>query len=231
MQDSFEINATLRTDMGKGASRRLRRTNKVPAVIYGGKKDTQSIMLDHNEVILHLEQEAFYSHILGVKIDGKLEKAVLRDVQRHPSKPRIMHIDFLRVSETEKLRMNVPLHFTNEDIAIGVKEEGGVVSHLSTEVEVSCLAKDLPEYIEVDLTNLELGQSIHLSELIIPSGVELVELSHGEAHDQAIVNIHKPKKIIEEEPETAEAAPPEGEETPDAEGGKEGGKDEGGEAS
>ena len=112
MQDSFEINATLRTDMGKGASRRLRRTDKVPAVIYGGKKDPQSLMLEHNEMILHLEHEAFYSHVLGVKIDGKLEKAVLRDVQRHPSMPRVLHIDFMRVSETEKLRMNIPLSRT-----------------------------------------------------------------------------------------------------------------------
>ena len=226
MQDSFEINATLRTDMGKGASRRLRRTDKVPAVIYGGKKDPQSLMLEHNEVILHLEHESFYSHILGVKIDGKLEKAVLRDVQRHPSKPRVLHLDFMRVSETEKLRMNVPLHFMNGEDAIGVKQQGGVVSHLSSEVEVSCLAKDLPEYIEVDMSNLELGQSIHLSELKLPAGVELVELSHGEAHDQAIVNIHKAKKVVEEEPVAGEVAAPEVG-APDTEGAK----DEGGEAS
>ena len=223
MQESFEINATIRTDMGKGASRRLRRTDKVPAVIYGGKKDPQSLMLEHNEIILHLEHEAFYSHILGVKIDGKIEKAVLRDVQRHPSKLRVLHLDFLRVSETEKLRMNVPLHFINEEASIGVKQQGGVVSHLSTEVEVSCLAKDLPEYIEVDMSNLELGNSLHLSELKLPSGVELVELSHGEAHDQAIVNIHKAKKAIVEEEEGAPVAPA----TPDAAAGK----DEGGEAS
>jgi large subunit ribosomal protein L25 len=226
MQESFEINAELRTDKGKGASRRLRRTDNVPAIIYGGKEDPQSLTIKHNELILHLENEAFYSHVLGVNVGGKIEKAVLRDVQRHPSKPRILHVDFLRVSETEKLRMNIPLHFMNEDVAIGVKQQGGVVSHLSTEVEVSCLAKDLPEYIEVDLTNLELGHSIHLSELKLPSGVELVELSHGESHDQAIVNIHKAKKVVEEEPVVPEAAASDAEKS-DAEGGK----DEGGDAS
>lgn len=226
MQKSFEINAELRTDKGKGASRRLRRTDKVPAIIYGGKQDAQSITVDHTELMLHLEHEAFYSHILSVKVDGKAEKAILRDLQRHPSKPRVLHADFLRVSETEKLRMNVPLHFMNADISVGVKDEGGVVSHLSTEVEVSCLAKDLPEYIEVDLANLELGQAIHLSELKLPSGVELVELSHGEAHDQAIVNIHKAKKVVEEEPVAAEV-PAGDEKAPDDEGGKE----EGGDAS
>lgn len=226
MQESFEINAELRTDKGKGASRRLRRADKVPAIIYGGKKDPQSLSLKHNELMLHLDHEAFYSHILGVKIDGKTEKAVLRDVQRHPSKPRVLHVDFLRVSETEKLRMNVPLHFMNADISVGVKQEGGVVSHLSSEVEVNCLAKDLPEYIEVDLANLELGHSIHLSELKLPSGVELVELSYGEAHDQAIVNIHKAKKVVEEEPVAAEV-PAGDEKAPDAESTK----DEGGDAS
>ena len=222
MQDSFEINAELRTDKGKGASRRLRRTDKVPAIIYGAKQDAQSITVGHNELMLHLEQEAFYSHILSVKVGGKAEKAVLRDVQRHPSKPRILHVDFLRVSETEKLRMNVPLHFMNADIAIGVKQDGGVVSHLSSDVEVSCLAKDLPEYIEVDLANLELGQSVHLSELKLPSGVELVELSHGEAHDQAIVNIHKAKKIVEEEPVVAEVAASDTEKSDDESGKGEG---------
>lgn len=224
MQESFEINAELRTDKGKGASRRLRRTDKVPAIIYGGKEDPQSLTIKHNELLMHLEHEAFYSHILGVNVDGKTEKAVLRDVQRHPSKPRVLHVDFLRVSETEKLRMNVPLHFINEEASTGVKQQGGVVSHLNAEVEVSCLAKDLPEYIEVDLASLELGHSIHLSELKLPSGVELVELSHGDAHDQAIVNIHKAKKVVEEEPTTDEAASTDAEKASDAEGSK----DEGG---
>ena len=205
MIETFELDAQVRTDAGKGASRRLRREGRIPAIIYGGGKDPQPLSLLHKDIALHLEHEAFYSHILTIKVDGKPEKAVLRDVQRHPSKPVIMHVDFLRVSETEKITMHVPLHFINEESSVGVKQQGGSVSHHLVDVEVSCLAKDLPEYIEVDLQVLEAGQSLHLSDLKLPEGVTLVELAHGPEHDQVVVTINKPRGAAEEE----EAAPEE----------------------
>jgi len=206
MQETFELTAEVRTDKGKGASRRLRRMNMLPAIIYGGNKEPQPISLPHNELMLHLQHEAFYSHILTINLQGKAEKAVLRDLHRHPSKPIILHADFLRVKENEELRMHVPLHFLNEDTAVGVKQQGGIVSHLSTDVEVSCLAKDLPEYIEVDLANLAVGESIHLSELKLPAGVTLVELMHGPEHDQPVVSMHKPRGGGEAEAEPGEEA-------------------------
>ena len=184
MQETFELTAESRSDLGKGASRRLRRSNKVPAVIYGGGKDPESLTVAHNELMQHLEHEAFYSHILTIKVDGKNQKAVLRDVQRHPAKPVIMHVDFLRVSESESIRMSVPLHFLNEDTCVGVKMGGGLITHLVTQLEVQCKAKDLPEYIEVDMKDIDVGDSVHLSDLKIPTGVELMELIHG--HDLAV---------------------------------------------
>jgi large subunit ribosomal protein L25 len=198
---NYELNAEIRTDEGKGASRRLRRDDKIPAIIYGGNKDPQPITLAHKEVFHSLENEAFYSSILTVNLGGKQEKAVLKDLQRNPAKPRIMHMDLLRVSETEKLHMNVPLHFINEDIAPGVKE-GGLVSHLMNNLEITCLAKDLPEYLEVDLANVELGHSLHISDVVMPSGVESVALSHGPEHDLPVASINAPrvaKADVEEE--------------------------------
>lgn len=191
MQENFELNAELRTDLGKGASRRLRQSNRVPAIIYGGGKQPENLTIAHNELIQHLEHEAFYSHILKVKVDGKTQKAVLRDVQRHPSKALILHIDLLRVSEKESIRMNVPLHFKNEESCEGVKSGGGIITHLVTQVEVQCLAKDLPEYIEVDLLNVNVGESVHLSDIKLPEGVELIESAN--AHDLAVVNVLKPR--------------------------------------
>jgi large subunit ribosomal protein L25 len=198
---NYELNAEIRTDEGKGASRRLRRDDKIPAIIYGGNKDPQPITLAHKEVFHSLEHEAFYSSILTVNLGGKQEKAVLKDLQRNPAKPRILHMDLLRVSETEKLHMNVPLHFINEDIAPGVKE-GGLVSHLMNNLEITCLAKDLPEYLEVDLANVELGHSLHISDVLMPSGVESVALSHGPEHDLPVASINAPrvaKADVEEE--------------------------------
>lgn len=208
MKESFEINATVRTDMGKGASRRLRRTETVPAIIYGGDSDPQSISLTHNEIKHHLENEAFYSHVLTLNLEGKPEKVILRDLQRHPFKPVILHADFMRVDNKTQLTMNVPLHFINEENSIGVKQQGGLVAHLASDVEVACLASDLPEYLEVDLLNLELGESIHLSQIKMPKGVEVVALQHGEDHDLAIVSINKPRGISEED-EVAEETTPE----------------------
>ncbi len=212
MQESFELVAEVRTDKGKGASRRLRRMNKVPAVLYGGRKDPVALTLPHNELVQHLENEAFYSHILNVKVDGKSEKAVLRDVQRHPSDPIIMHIDLLRVDENASITMSVPLHFTNEEKCVGVKTGGGSITHLMTQVEVSCLARDLPEYIEVDLSTVEAGASVHLSEITLPKGVELVELAHG--HDLAVVSVLKPRgATADEEAAPSGEAPAAGEES------------------
>ena len=190
MAETFELNAETRSDKGKGASRRLRRTGVVPAILYGGGGEATALTLNHNELSLHLAHEAFYSHILTVKVDGKAEKAVLKAVQRHPAKPVILHIDLLRVSETEKIRMRVPLHFVGEDVAPGVKTAGGSVSHQRVDVEVFCLGKDLPEFIEVDLSAMELGDVLHLTDLKVPAGVELTELAHGADHDLPVVNIH-----------------------------------------
>jgi len=211
MSVTFELDAEVRTDTGKGASRRLRHTGKIPAIIYGGGKDPLSLTMDHSKLFHALENEAFYSHILTVNVDGKGEKVILRDLQRHPSKPTVMHADFQRISATEKMTMTVPLHFENEDIAIGVKDEGGMISHNATDVEVSCLASNLPEYLTVDVATLELGQSLHLSDITLPEGVELVQLNHD--HDLAIVTIHKPRAAAVEEDVVAEegAAAAEGE--------------------
>lgn len=193
----FVLNAVSRSDAGKGASRRLRHAGMVPAIIYGGEQEPTSISLEHREVIHRLSQEAFYSHILTVKLGGQEVKAVLKDVQRHPYKPVIMHLDLQRVSANEKLHMFVPLHFINEATAPGVKA-GGKVSHVMTSVEVTCLANDLPEFIEVDLVALQIGQSIHLSDLKLPKGVDLVELHHGEDHNLTVALIPAPRGGAEE---------------------------------
>jgi large subunit ribosomal protein L25 len=199
MSTDFELNASVRHDLGKGASRRLRRENKVPAVIYGGGTDPLSLVLEHNKVMHSLEREAFYSHILTINIDGKAEKAVLKDLQRHPYKPVILHLDLQRVKESEKLRMTVPLHFVGEDIAPGVKTAGGVVAHLINDVEIDCLPKDLPEFIVADVAHLELNETLHLSDLKLPAGVELVQLQHGSEHDLPVVSIHMLRGAKEDE--------------------------------
>jgi len=193
MAISFELEAETRTDLGKGASRRLRHRGLVPAVIYGAGGEPRSLQIAQNKLLRHLDDEAFYSHVLVVKIDGKAEQAVLKDLQRHPSKPIILHMDLLRVSATEKLRMNVPLHFVGAETSPAVKLGGGVVSHNMVDVEVSCLAKDLPEFIEVDMSSMEIGQSLHLTDLVMPDGVEIVVLAQGTDHDQPIAAIHAPR--------------------------------------
>ena len=213
MAISFELNAEPRTDTGKGASRRLRRAGRIPAIMYGGNKDPESLTLDHNEVIRNLEHEAFYSHILTIKVGGTETRAVMRDLQRHPSKPFVQHMDLLRVSESEKLRMHVPLHFIGEETAPGVKA-GGMVSHEVIEVEVECLPKDLPEYIEVDVSGLNVGDSLHLSDLSMPSGAVLLELARGEGHDLGVVSIHAKRGVEEIEEQAAPEAAAEGGEEP-----------------
>ncbi|GIX22223.1 MAG: 50S ribosomal protein L25 [Gammaproteobacteria bacterium] len=199
MEALFELEASLRADKGKGASRRLRRANKVPAIVYGGEAEPLPIALDHDAVMQRLAHEAFYSHIITLKIDGRTEEVVLRDLQRHPVKPtRVLHLDFQRVAQDKPIHVHVPLHFVNEDKCVGVKQGGGILSHVLTEVEVVCLPRDLPEYIEVDVTELGLGESIHLSELKLPAGVKLAVAVDGE-HDTAVVTVHRPRVADEAE--------------------------------
>ena len=188
MSENLTINAEARSDMGKGASRRLRRTGVVPGIIYGADKEPEMITVKHNELIHALEDEAFYSSILNVNVDGNSQQVVLKDLQRHPAKPFIMHLDLLRISQKTAIKMQVPLHFINEETAPGVKG-GGTASHNMTEVEISCLPADLPEYIEVDCSALDIGDSIHLSELSLPKGVEIPALALGEDHDSSVVTI------------------------------------------
>ena len=201
----FVLTAELRNDMGKGASRRLRNAGKVPGIMYGSHKEPTSISLIHNELAHQLSNEAFFSHILTIKLGGSDEMAIVKDVQRHPSKPLVLHIDLQRVSATEKIRVHVPLHFINAATAPGVKESGGLVTHNLIEAEVQCLPKHLPEFIEVDLGNMKLNDIIHLSDLKLPDGVELVELLHGASHNQAVASVHLPRAAKEVE-ETAVAA-------------------------
>ena len=211
--EDFILDAQTREDAGKGASRRLRRRALVPAIVYGGNKDPQNIAIESKELIKHLEHEAFYSHIISLNIAGKNEDVILKDLQRHPAKAIILHADFLRVSKNQKFTTNVPLHFINEDTAKGVKLQGGVISHSMTQLEISCLPADLPEYIEVDLINVEIGQIVHISDLTLPKGVESVALAHGEDYDLPVVAINKPKgaSIDEDSADDADAGATESE--------------------
>jgi len=199
MSSSFLINAEMREDLGKGASRRLRHAGKVPAIIYGFGGEPVSVTLEHSKIIHNLEEETFYSQILEISLNGKTERVVLRDLQRHPAKALIMHMDFQRVNENAAMHVHIPLHFIGEDICPGVKLESGAVSHQTTEVEISCLPKDLIEFIEVDVSALNIGDSIHLTDLKLPEGVSLVALSHGEGHDQTVVTVHVTKTVEVEE--------------------------------
>jgi len=196
----YSLTAKARDDLGKGASRRLRRLgDEVPAVVYGGKDPAQPITLEGREIKHALENEAFYSHIVKLVVDGKDQDVILKDVQRHPFKPLILHVDFLRVSADQKLTTRVPLHFINEDTCPGVKLQGGVITHNITELEIQCLPQDLPEYIEVDMGEVNLEDTIHLSDIKLPEGVESVELMHGGGHDQPVAAIHIPRAVVEEE--------------------------------
>ncbi|GMQ89509.1 MAG: 50S ribosomal protein L25/general stress protein Ctc [Gammaproteobacteria bacterium] len=194
----FELEAESRSDQGKGASRRLRHDGMVPAVIYGGSKEPQSIKLVHSEILKRLDHEAFYSHILTVKVDGKPTKTILRDMQRHPAKPVIMHMDFMRIDEKKPIRVHVPLHFIGADVAPGSKA-GGLISHDVVEVALEVLPKHLPEYIEVDISAMDIGDILHLTDLKLPETGSLVELARGEGHDLPIVSIHVRRGGADEE--------------------------------
>ncbi|MBK1699699.1 50S ribosomal protein L25/general stress protein Ctc [Thiococcus pfennigii] len=186
MSVSFDVIGLPRQDTGKGASRRLRRTGQVPAIVYGGHRDPEMISVSHSELLRHLNNEAFYSHILDLQVGDAKTKVVLKDMQRHPAKPFILHVDFQRVSADEKIRMVVPLHFENEQQAKGVKL-GGRVSHAITEIEISCLPKDLPEFIGIDMTEMDVGDILHISEIPLPPGVEL---AHAPDSDEPVVMVH-----------------------------------------
>jgi large subunit ribosomal protein L25 len=202
---SIEINAVKRDVKGTGASRRLRRAGSVPGVVYGGDKSAVNIELNHKELFLQFRHEAFHASILDLNLDGKKESVLLRDYQLHPVRNTIQHIDFQRVSTTEKIHVKVPFHFINAEIAPGVKLSGGIVGHALTEADVSCLAKDLPEFIEVDLANLEMGHSIHLSEIKLPKGVEFIQLTHG--NDAAVATIAKTRGGVADAAEDAGDTP------------------------
>jgi len=188
MSNVFEFVAESRGQSGKSAARRARRTGNVPAVIYGGHSEPQMLLLSHNEVIKHLAHEAVYSHVLDINVDGKTEKVVLKGVQRHPAKFQVLHMDFLRVTMSEVLKVHVPLHFVNEQASVGGKK-GGIVTHSMIDVEVSCLPTSLPDYIEVDLKGLDIGESFHLSDIVLPAGVEIVALAQGAEHDHPVASM------------------------------------------
>ncbi|NAW35231.1 50S ribosomal protein L25/general stress protein Ctc [Halomonas alimentaria] len=202
----FTLNASVRNDLGKGASRRLRRANEqVPAIIYGGEKEPQPIAVEKSAFYKAIEEESFFSSILNLVVDGKSEQVVVRDLQRHPFKQLVTHADFLRVDATHEITLNVPLHVVGEDKCKGIKDQDGELHVLANEVQVSCLPKDLPDYLEVDISEVELGTTLHLSDLSLPAGVTLVDLTHGEDHDNAVLSISKPKvRAEEDEGEAAE---------------------------
>jgi large subunit ribosomal protein L25 len=202
MKTAFELAAEFRDAQGKGASRRLRHENKVPAILYGGHREPRALALDHTKLMLLLDNERFYSTIINLKVGELNQAAILKDVQRHPAKNAIVHIDLQRVLDDEKIRITVPLHFKGEAAAPGVKK-GGIVSHLRNDVELRCLPKDLPEFIEVDLAGVELNQMLYLADLQLPAGVEILELAHG--RNSPVVSIHHARAEEVETP-VAEAA-------------------------
>jgi large subunit ribosomal protein L25 len=215
MSDNIQLNAEPREDSGKGASRRLRRSGQVPAVVYGGDGDSQSISLEHNEFSHELENEAIYTQLIDLNIGKQSEEVILRDLQRHPYKKVIMHADFFRVDKKKTLNVVVPIHALNTEDCIGVREDGGMLTQLVTEIEVICLPKYLPEYLEIDVAELHLGDILHLSEIKMPEGVEIVALTHGEEQDTGVISVVKTREeeIIEDEaPEVPEEEGEEGEE-------------------
>lgn len=206
MSTSFELAATIREDLGKSATRRLRKQDMVPAIIYGAGGESVSITLSHNQLLHSTENEAFFSHILSIDVEGKKENVIIKALQRHPAKAILMHADFLRVNMKSKLKVHVPIHFIGEEDAPGAKQ-GGVVTHDMVDVEVECLPKDLPEFIEIDVSALEIGESLHLSDIKLPKGMSIVALAQGGDHDSQVVAIQANRSAIaEDEPEGEEAS-------------------------
>jgi large subunit ribosomal protein L25 len=234
MSDDFDLIAEIREDQGKGASRRLRHEQKVPAIIYGAGRPPRALVFDHNRVLQQLANEKFYSSVLSIKVGENNQAAILKDVQRHPSKPIVMHLDFQRIVEDEEIKMLVPIHFVGEDVAPGVKQGGGTPQHLMTEVEVVCLPKHLPEYLDIDVSELELDEMLKLSDIVLPEGVSIPALAQGEEADRGVVSIHFIKEEIIEDEEVLEEGvevpvvgeePAEGEEETSDEGDDESEKD------
>ena len=230
MSDDFDLIAEIREDQGKGASRRLRHEGKGPAIIYGAGRPPRALVFDHNRVLQQLDNEKFYSSVLSIKVGEKNQAAILKDVQRHPSKPIVMHMDFQRIVADQEIKMLVPIHFLGEDVAPGVKTGGGSVQHMITEVEVVCLPKHLPEYLDIDVSELELDEMLKLSDIKLPEGVSIPALAQGEEADRGVVSIHIIKEVVieEEMPEEGVEVPVAGEEPAEGEAPA---SDEGGEES
>ncbi len=225
MSNMINVEVASRTDKGKGASRRLRRDDLVPAILYGAEDEPMPIQLKHNEVVKHLENDAFYSQLLMVSVDGgEPVRSLLRDIQRHPAKPRILHMDFQRVVAGAELTVTVPIQFINEENCVGVKTGGGIINHIENELSVICLPRNIPEYLEIDMEQVELGQTVLLSEIAFPEGVKSVDLSQGEENDKAIATVAASRATVESD------EPAEGEEAEGDEEGKEK-KEEGGDES
>jgi large subunit ribosomal protein L25 len=201
----FTLDATVRTDLGKGASRRLRHANKVPAILYGEGQEPVSLTLEHKNVYRAQQEEAFYSHVLTLNVDGKPVECLLKDMQRHPFKQVVMHLDFLRIDATHAVHINAPVHFINEETA---EKKGGVIAHHVNDIAISCLPADIPEFIEVDASGLEVGQTLHLSDITLPKGVTSDELAKGEDHDQAVVSLNAPKVAKDEDEDTSAPVAP-----------------------
>lgn len=222
MSDNIQLNAEPRADLGKGASRRLRRMNMVPAIVYGGDGDSLSISLNHNEFSHELENEAIYTQLIDLKIGKETDEVILRDLQRHPYKNRILHADFFRIDKKKPIHVVVPIHATNSEDCVGVRLDGGMLTQVATEIEVVCLPKNLPEYLEIDVLDLHLGETLHLSEIKMPEGVEIVALTLGEDHDTGVISVVKTRAeeiIPDEAPDAVEGEEAEGEDgAGDAEG-------------
>ncbi len=208
MSQPIELNASLRTELGTGASRRLRQPGeKLPGIIYGGEDAPQPVTLSANELAKAMQQETFLSQIVKVRVDGAEQQALVRDLQLHPVNDKVLHVDFLRVDAHRPIQTNVPLHFINEDKCVGVRTGGGSIAHNLVDVEVSCLPKDLPEFMEVDLATLDVGHALHLSDLNLPEGVALVALGYGEDHDIPVVSVQPPRGGAAQAEEEAPAEP------------------------
>ncbi|TDI94338.1 MAG: 50S ribosomal protein L25/general stress protein Ctc [Chloroflexi bacterium] len=219
MSQKIELEAELRTDVGKGASRRLRRlADKVPSIMYGGDQDSIALTLRYNELAKAMQEESFFSQIISIKTNGKSQQVVVRDLQRHPASDRVQHIDFLRIRADRALQVQVPIHFINEEECVGVRTEGGAISHMITDVEISCLPGDLPSFLEVDMLEVTLGTALHVSDIIVPEGVTIVALAQEEPNDAQIATVLVPRENIEEEPELEALEGEEGEEGEAVEG-------------
>src|ERR1700678_1413625 len=223
MRITFQVGADARHDQGKGASRRLRRAGKVPAVLYGGNGEPRNITLDHQQLLTMIDNEKFYSSIISVNVDAEGQPAIVGDVQMHPAKNAVVHVDLQRVLENEKLKIHLPIHFKGEAVAPGVKTQGGIVSHLIQDIEISCLPKDLPEFLELDLSAMNLNDTLHLSDVPLPGGVTVPELAH---RNPVVVSVHSPR-VAEPEPEAVAAATEGAAATPAAAAGAAAGATEG----